>query len=75
MLNVSLMEEIAVCLMLIQIFAHYVNALKEAAFMDGLLMDIAMMSTTMKPASLMEEIAVGLMSIQIGAQIADVFKN
>ena len=31
MLNVSLMEEIAVCLMLIQIIAHYVNALKEAA--------------------------------------------
>ena len=31
MLNVSLMEEIAVCLMLIQIIAHYVNALKEYA--------------------------------------------
>ena len=70
MLNVSLMEEIAVGLTLIQIIAQYVNALKEAAIRVGLLMDIAMMSTTMKPASLMEEIAVAQMSIHNIAQIA-----
>ena len=58
MLNVSLMEEIAVRLMLIQIIAHYVNAITEAALRVGLVMDIAMMSTTMKPAPLTEEIVV-----------------
>ena len=58
MLNVCLMEQIAVGLTLIQIIAHYVNALKEAAIRVGLLMDIAMMSTTMKSVPLMEEIVV-----------------
>ena len=74
MLNVSLMEEIAVGLMLIQIIAQYVNAMKKVAFRVGLLMEIAMMSTTMKPASLMEEIAVAQMSIHNIAQIAYVLK-
>ena len=65
------MVEIAVDLMLIQIIAQYVNALKkeEGAMEELQLPDIAifmgittvMMKTTMKPASLMEEIAVDLM--------------
>ena len=58
MMSVCWMEQIAVGLMLIQIIAHYVNALKEAAIRVGLLTDIAMMSTTMKSAPLMEEIVV-----------------
>ena len=75
MLNVSLMEEIAVGLTLIQIIAQYVNAMKKIAFRVGLLMDIAMMSTTMKPASLMEEIAVDLMSLQHSAQNVNVLRE
>ena len=45
--------------------------MKEAAFRVGLLMDIAMMSTTMKPASLMEEIAVGVTLTHNTAQSVD----
>jgi hypothetical protein len=51
------------------------RTVKEAAFRVGLLTDIAMISTTMKPASLMKDLAVDLMSIQIGAQNACVFKK
>ena len=75
MLNVSLMEEIAVGLTLIQIIAQYVNALKEAAIRVGLLTAIAMMSTTMKPVPLMEEIAVDLMSIHNTAQNVSALKT
>ena len=60
MLNVSMMEEIVVGLMLIQIIAQYVNANAKRGI---LLTDIAMISTTMKAASLMEEIAVDLVFI------------
>ena len=51
------------------------RTVKEAAFRVGLLTDIAMISTTMKPASLMKDLAVDLMSIQIGAQNACVLKK
>ena len=75
LLNASLMEQIAVGLMLIQIIAQYVNALKEAAIRVGLLTAIAMMSTTMKPVPLMEEIAVDLMSIHNTAQNVNALKT
>ena len=65
----SLMEEIAVDLMLIQIIVMNACALKKKlAIRAGSLMGIVMMSIIMKPAFLMEEIAVDLMSIPIIAQ-------